>query len=81
MEGAHSQQRLLEAFLTCVANDIVPLTAQRIGRGKGRMFGAAILRKRDLSLVIAECNVDNECPVSGAHISRGSLARATAARF
>lgn len=64
MEGAHSQQRLLEAFLACLANDIVPLTAQRIGEGRGKVFGAAILRKHDLSLVIAECNVDSECPVS-----------------
>ena len=69
MEGAHSQQRLLEAFLTCIANDIVPLTAQHIREGGGKVLGAAILRKHDLSIVVAECNVDSECPVS-AFLSR-----------
>ncbi|KAH9920450.1 CMP/dCMP deaminase [Fomitopsis serialis] len=55
--------QLLERLLTCISDDIVPLTARRIADGRGKVFGAAILRKSDLSLVIAECNIDVECPL------------------
>ncbi|KZT64012.1 hypothetical protein DAEQUDRAFT_815294 [Daedalea quercina L-15889] len=61
MDNAHSPEQLLQTFLACIANDIVPLTAQRIAEGRGKVFGAAILRKSDLSLVAAECNTDKEC--------------------
>ncbi|EPS98487.1 hypothetical protein FOMPIDRAFT_1126487 [Fomitopsis schrenkii] len=61
-EGALTQQRVLEVFLVCIADDIVPLTARRIAEGRGKVFGTAILRKTDLSLVLAESNIDNECP-------------------
>ena len=64
MEDPHTPQRLLEAFLGLISDAIVPLTARRIREGRGKVFGAAILRKRDLSLVLAESNIDNECPVS-----------------
>lgn len=53
--GAHPLHRLVEASLTCIAE------------GRGRVFGAAILRKHDPSLVIAECNVDNEYSVRSPH--------------
>ena len=50
--------RLLEV----IGDDIVPLTRQGVAAGN-KVFGAAILRKADLSLVIAETNKETENPL------------------
>lgn len=50
--------RLLEV----IENDIVPLTDKGVRAGN-KLFGAAILLKSDLSLVIAETNNETENPL------------------
>jgi tRNA(Arg) A34 adenosine deaminase TadA len=53
---------LLNRLLDVIEHDIVPLTAREILRGN-KLFGAAILKKDDLSLVIAETNNEVENPL------------------
>jgi len=53
---------LLNRLLDVIEHDIAPLTRREIGRGN-KIFGAAILRKADLSLVIAETNNEVENPL------------------
>lgn len=50
--------RLLEV----IENDILPLTEKGVAAGN-KVFGAAILKKSDLSLVIAETNNEMENPL------------------
>lgn len=54
--------RLLERFLDVIERDIVPKTARGVASGN-KLFGAAILRKSDLSLVIAETNNETDNPL------------------
>ena len=53
---------LLNRLLDVVEQDIVPLTQIGVDGGN-KLFGAAILRKSDLSLVIAETNNETENPL------------------
>ena len=53
---------LLNRLLDVIENDIVPLTQAGV-EGGNKLFGAAILRKSDLSLVIAETNNEIENPL------------------
>lgn len=53
---------LLTRLLDVIENDIAPLTEQGVQRGN-KIFGAAILLKTDLSLVIAETNNEVENPL------------------
>ena len=53
---------LIERLFDVVEHDIVPLTEKGVARGN-KLFGAAILRKGDLSLVIAETNNEIENPL------------------
>lgn len=53
---------LVNRLLDVIEHDIVPLTRAGIARGN-KIFGAAILRKADLSLVIAETNNEVENPL------------------
>jgi tRNA(Arg) A34 adenosine deaminase TadA len=53
---------LLNRLLDVVEQDIVPLTQAGVDGGN-KLFGAAILRKSDLSLVIAETNNETENPL------------------
>jgi tRNA(Arg) A34 adenosine deaminase TadA len=53
---------LLNAFLTTTTQDIIPLTAAGVASGC-KVFGAAILRKSDLSLVVAATNTETESPL------------------
>ena len=46
---------LAARLLDVIEQDILPLTAKGVALGN-KVFGAAILRKSDLSLVIAETN-------------------------
>ena len=53
---------LLERLLDVIENDLAPLTRQRVALGN-KIFGAAILRKSDLSLVVAETNDETDNPL------------------
>lgn len=52
----------IERLLDVIANDIAPVTAGGVARGN-KLFGAAILRKSDLSVVVAETNNETENPL------------------
>jgi tRNA(Arg) A34 adenosine deaminase TadA len=56
------QCELAERLLTVIENDILPLTEKGVAAGN-KIFGAAILRKSDLSLVLAETNNETENPL------------------
>ncbi|WP_313618232.1 nucleoside deaminase [Agrobacterium sp.] len=49
-------------LLNVIEHDILPLTTKGVASGN-KVFGAAILRKSDLSLVIAETNNELENPL------------------
>ena len=53
---------LIERLLDVIEHHIVPKTAEGIAHGN-KLFGAAILRKDDLSLVLAETNNETENPL------------------
>jgi tRNA(Arg) A34 adenosine deaminase TadA len=57
-----SANTIAARLLDVVENDILPLTQQGVAAGN-KVFGAAILRKSDLSLVIAETNNELENPL------------------
>ncbi|MBO6901593.1 MAG: nucleoside deaminase [Rhizobiaceae bacterium] len=56
------EPELLNRLLDVVESDIVPLTQAGVDGGN-KLFGAAILRKSDLSLVVAETNNEIENPL------------------
>jgi tRNA(Arg) A34 adenosine deaminase TadA len=53
---------LVNRLLDVIEHDIVPRTREGVLRGN-KLFGAAILRKHDLSLVLAETNNETENPL------------------
>ena len=53
---------LAPRLLDVIESDILPLTEKGVAAGN-KVFGAAILRKSDLSLVIAETNNETENPL------------------
>lgn len=53
---------LLPRILEVIEQDILPLTVAGVGKGN-KIFGSAILRKADLSLVLAETNNEIENPL------------------
>ena len=57
-----TQSDLAERLLTVIEQDILPLTEKGVAAGN-KVFGAAILRKSDLSLVLAETNNETENPL------------------
>lgn len=57
-----SDPSLTARLLDVIENDIVPLTQKGVEAGN-KIFGAAILRKSDLSLVLAETNNELENPL------------------
>ena len=59
---SHSEHELAVRFLDVIEHDVVPLTRAGVERGD-KVFGAAILRKSDLSLVIAGTNWETENPL------------------
>ena len=64
MTDAHICSRCLDV----IEHDVVPLT--RVGVAVGnKVFGAAILRKSDLSLVVAGTNAETENPLYHGEIS------------
>ncbi|KOF22462.1 cytidine deaminase [Ensifer adhaerens] len=57
-----TQSELAERLLNVIEQDILPLTEEGVAVGN-KVFGAAILRKSDLSLVLAETNNETENPL------------------
>ncbi|QRM55450.1 nucleoside deaminase [Sinorhizobium sp. BG8] len=57
-----NQPLLARRLLDVIERDILPLTAKGVAAGN-KIFGAAILRKSDLSLVLAETNNETENPL------------------
>jgi tRNA(Arg) A34 adenosine deaminase TadA len=53
---------LLDRIMDVIEQDIIPLTQKGVQQGN-KVFGAAILRKADLSLVLAETNNETENPL------------------
>ena len=54
--------RLIDRMLQTIEEDIVPLTRQGVQAGN-KVFGAAVLRKSDLSLVVAGTNNETANPL------------------
>jgi len=52
----------IDKFLEVIESDILPLTAAGVALGN-KIFGAALLRKSDLSLLLAETNNELESPL------------------
>ena len=52
----------LHRLLDVIEHDIVPLTAAGVRTGN-KLFGAAILRRADLSVVVAETNNETDNPL------------------
>lgn len=57
-----SHAPIIDRLLDVIEGDIVPMTARGVAAGN-KIFGAAILLKSDLSLVIAETNNEIENPL------------------
>ncbi len=53
---------LVTRLLDVIENDIVPLTRDKVADGN-KVFGAAVLRKADFSIVVAETNFETENPL------------------
>ena len=59
---SHPDHELAARFLDLIEEDVVPLTRAGVARGD-KVFGAAILRKSDLALVVAGTNRETENPL------------------
>ena len=53
---------LISRLLDVIESDVVPLTRDRVTTGN-KVFGAAILRKSDRAVVVAESNFETENPL------------------
>lgn len=53
---------LVSRLLDVIEYDVIPMTARGVAEGN-KLFGAAILRKSDLSVVVAETNNETENPL------------------
>ncbi len=62
MKGVVVNAALVDRMLQVIEEDVVPLTAAGVRKGN-KIFGAAILLKKDLSLVIAETNNETANPL------------------
>jgi tRNA(Arg) A34 adenosine deaminase TadA len=58
----YKPETLVSRLLSVMENDILPMTQRGVADGN-KVFGAAILRKSDLSLVVAETNNETENPL------------------
>ncbi len=54
--------KLLEKLIDVIEQNVIPLTERGVAEGN-KVFGAALLRKSDLSLVLAETNNETENPL------------------
>ena len=59
---SYSSRELLTAILDTVQDSIIPLTAKGVASGC-KVFGAAILKKEDLGLVVAATNQETDSPL------------------
>ena len=59
---AVNNEKLVDRLLAVMEKDVIPLTQKGVTKGD-KVFGAAILRKDDLSLVIAGTNAETENPL------------------
>ena len=59
-------EKALETILNVFLKEVLPLTEKGVAKGS-KIFGAAIIKKDDLSVVIAETN--NEIAVSYTHLT------------
>jgi tRNA(Arg) A34 adenosine deaminase TadA len=59
---------LASRLLDVIDSDILPMTERGVASGN-KVFGAAILRKSDMSLVIAETNAETDNPLLHGEIS------------
>jgi tRNA(Arg) A34 adenosine deaminase TadA len=66
--GLHAPAVLADCFLKVIEQDIVPKTRAGVAAGN-KLFGAAILRKSDLSLVVAGTNAETENPLFHGEVS------------
>ena len=57
-----TETSLINRLFDVIENDIAPKTVEGVAHGN-KLFGAAILRKSDLSLVLAETNNEIENPL------------------
>ena len=55
-------EKALEKILNIFLNEVLPLTEKGVAKGS-KIFGAAIVKKDDLSMVIAETNNEIENPL------------------
>lgn len=62
MTDTKTDQQILDRLFSVLEDDILPKTRAGVSDGN-KLFGAAILRKDDLSLVIAETNNETENPL------------------
>jgi tRNA(Arg) A34 adenosine deaminase TadA len=62
MTDTNADQNILDRLFSVLEDDILPKTRAGVSGGN-KLFGAAILRKDDLSLVIAETNNETENPL------------------
>lgn len=53
---------VISRMLDVLERDVVPLTRSGVGKGN-KIFGAAVLRKSDLGLVVAGTNLETQCPL------------------
>ena len=62
MTEDHQQLQLVEALIGAIEHDVLPLTRAGVAAGN-KVFGAALLDKRDYSVVLAETNNETENPL------------------
>lgn len=62
MTTSYPPAKLLSTFLDCIESQIIPLTAAGVKRGS-KVFGAAVLRKSDLGVVVAQTNDERTSPL------------------
>ncbi|MRG58093.1 nucleoside deaminase [Phyllobacterium sp. SYP-B3895] len=62
MPSETSTTKVLDALLDAMEQKIIPMTEKGVAAGN-KIFGAALLRKSDLSVVLAETNNETENPL------------------
>lgn len=62
MTNQSSPAVVLDAMLDAMEHQIIPMTEKGVAHGN-KIFGAAVLRKSDLSVVLAETNNETENPL------------------
>jgi len=61
-QRADCDPRLIDRLIEVIEDEIIPLTREGVRRGD-KIFGAAMLRKSDLSTILAETNHETENPL------------------